>query len=297
MPIALTTPDIEDLPAVTAALREWQHDELPLQFHPGDLGWFHRFGAERTAAAIRRWTWDGRIVAIGMADEPDLIRMTVAPDLAADEELAEQLATDLSDPDRGVLGEGEVYVEVPNGVLVRRLLRERGWQPDEEWTPLSHDLIDLPEPSLRVAVVRAELAGVRSELQRASFATSTFTPEGWRAMAAGAPYQDARCLIGYDDSGTPVAAVTVWSAGPGKPGLVEPLGVHRDHRGHGHGRAICHAAGMALRDMGSSSMQVCTPSSNLAAVSTYVSAGFAKLPLRRDLARKPQCSQELDSWP
>jgi len=286
MAIVLTTPDVTDLATVTAVLREWQHDDLPLQFHPGDLGWFHRFGAERTAAATRMWTSSGRIVAIGMADEPDLIRMTIAPDQSADPQLAAQLAGDLSEPDRGVLVEGEAYVELPNGVLVRRLLRDRGWQLGEEWTPLRHDLVDLPEPALHVAVVDAELAGVRSDLQRASFTTSTFTQERWEAMASGAPYQDARCLIGYDDSGTPVAAVTVWSAGPGKPGLIEPLGVHRDHRGQGHGRAICHAAGMTLRDLGSSSMQVCTPSANVAAVATYLSAGFAKLPLRRDLARK-----------
>lgn len=282
MPIVLSTPGITDLPTVTAALREWQRDDVPLQFHPGDLGWFHRFGAERTAAATRTWADDGRIVAVGMADEPDLIRLTTALDLAADADLAQQLAADLSDPARGVLGDGEVFVEVPNGSLVRDVLHGRGWQLDEEWTPLSHDLVDLPEPALHVAVVGPELAGLRSELQRASFTKSTFTQDGWHAMATGAPYQDARCLIGYDDSGAPVAAVTVWSAGPGKPGLIEPLGVHRDHRGHGHGRAICHAAGMALRDLGSSSMQVCTPSANIGAVATYVSAGFEKLPLRRD---------------
>jgi len=287
MPIALSTPDITELPAVTAALRDWQQDDLPLQFHPGDLGWFHRFGAERTAAATRTWTLDGRIVAVGMADEPDLIRMTMAPDLLADRQLAQQLVADLSNPAQGVLGDGEVFVEVPNGSLVRDVLHERGWRLDEEWTPLSHDLVDLPEPALHVAVVGPELGAVRSDLQRASFTKSTFTQEGWHAMATGAPYQDARCLIGYDDSGTPVAAVTVWSAGPGKPGLIEPLGVHRDHRGHGHGRAICYAAGMALRDLGSSSMQVCTPSANVGAVATYVSAGFEQLPLRRDLARKP----------
>ena len=57
-------------------------------------------------------------------------------------------------------------------------------------------------------------------------------------------------------------------------GLLEPMGVHRDHRGHGYGTAITLAAAAALRDMGSSSAIVCTPSSNVGAVATYASSGF-----------------------
>jgi GNAT superfamily N-acetyltransferase len=56
-------------------------------------------------------------------------------------------------------------------------------------------------------------------------------------MAAGLPYADARRLVAYDGHGHghAVAAATVWSAGPGKPGLLEPMGVHRERRGHGYG--------------------------------------------------------------
>lgn len=104
-------------------------------------------------------------------------------------------------------------------------------------------------------------------------------------MAAGSPYADARCLVGYDARGNAVAAVTVWSAGPGKPGLLEPMGVHREHRGHGHGKAITVAAAAALRELGSSSAIVCTPSANVGAVATYRSAGFRQLPETRDLYR------------
>ena len=104
-------------------------------------------------------------------------------------------------------------------------------------------------------------------------------------MAAGSPYADARCLLGYDDGGVPVAAATVWSAGPGRPGLLEPVGVHPDHRGHRYGTAISVAAAAALRELGSSSATVCTPSSNVGAVATYRSAGFDELPVVRDLRR------------
>jgi ribosomal protein S18 acetylase RimI-like enzyme len=126
---------------------------------------------------------------------------------------------------------------------------------------------------------------VRTAVQRASFDRSTFTDERWHAMAAGLPYADARCLVAYDDHGDAVAAVTVWSAGAGKPGLLEPMGVHRDHRGHGYGKAITVAAAAALREMGSSSAIVCTETANVGAVATYESAGFQQLPERRDRYR------------
>jgi ribosomal protein S18 acetylase RimI-like enzyme len=99
------------------------------------------------------------------------------------------------------------------------------------------------------------------------------------------PYADARCRVAYDDQGNAVAAVTVWSAGPGKPGLLEPMGVHREHRDHGYGKAITVAAAAALQGLGSSSAIVCTPSSNVGAVATYKSAGFQECPEIRDRYR------------
>jgi hypothetical protein len=42
----------------------------------------------------------------------------------------------------------------------------------------------------------------------------------------------------------------VWSVGPGKPGLLEPMGVHQDHRGHRYGTAISVAAAAALQQLG-----------------------------------------------
>ena len=99
-------------------------------------------------------------------------------------------------------------------------------------------------------------------------------------MAAGLPFADARCLLAYDDEGVAVAGVTVWSAGPGKPGLVEPLGVHPEHRGRGYGMALCVAAAAHLRKLGSSSALVCTPSALAAAVATYRSAGSSNSPSR-----------------
>jgi ribosomal protein S18 acetylase RimI-like enzyme len=104
-------------------------------------------------------------------------------------------------------------------------------------------------------------------------------------MTTRLPYADGRSLLGYDDEGTPVAEVTVWSAGPGKPGLLEPMGVHADHRGRGYGRAICLAAAATLQGLDSSSAVVCTPSANVGGIATYESAGYTRLPQRYDRNR------------
>jgi GNAT superfamily N-acetyltransferase len=190
-------------------------------------------------------------------------------------------------PERGVLEAGKAAVEAPMGVLVRDVLIEHGWNPDEPWTPLRRDLTEpVADPALRIEVVGPEQAPVRAAVQRAAFASSIFTDERWHVMAAAPAYADARCLLAHDGRGDAVAAVTVWSAGPGRPGLLEPMGVHRDHRGRGYGTAISVAAAAALRELGSSSALVATPSSNVGAVASYESAGFRQLPQRRDLARQ-----------
>jgi ribosomal protein S18 acetylase RimI-like enzyme len=222
-----------------------------------------------------------------MLDDPELLRLAIAPDAQRDDELAQQIVEDVLDPERGVLIEGKVYVEAPMGSLVQDLLFKDGWETDEPWTPLRRDLAEpVKDPGVRIEVIGPEQAPTRTAVQRASFDGSTFTDERWHAMAAGAPYADARCLVARNEQGDAVAAVTVWSAGEGKPGLIEPMGVHRQHRGHGYGEAITVAAAQALQNLGSSSAVVCTPSFNVGAIATYKAAGFEPLPETRDLYRK-----------
>ncbi|MGN9790518.1 GNAT family N-acetyltransferase [Streptomyces sp. OZ13] len=283
MSIVLSMPGVEGLSEAVGVLREWQYDGAPMQLHPGDLGWYWRSGAEATAAAVRTWSRGGRILAVGLLDGPGLLRLTIAPDAHRDEELARKLVEDVSDPERGVLPEGKANIESPMGALVQDLLFEDGWDVDEPWTPLRRDLTEsVNDPGVRIEAIGPEHAHVFAAVQRAAFDGSRFTDERWHAMAAGLPYADARCLVAYDDRGNAVAAVTVWSAGPGKPGLLEPMGVHREHRRHGYGKAITVAAAAALQELGSSSALVCTPSSNAGAVATYMSAGFRQRPEVRD---------------
>lgn len=266
--LQLGTPDL--LEEAVDAVAIWQHEGGPVQLHPGDLGWNWSLGTEVLAAAVRVWRRDEEIVALGMVDDPGLIRMAIAPSIDQDDTCAVQLLADLS-------ASGIVAVEARYGAAFRDLLRQRGWADDEAWTPLRRDLTAPVEDSgLRIEMVRADNIEERVAVHRASFPNSTFSPERWHLMAAAPPYRRARCLVGYDPQGEAVAATTVWSAGPGRPGLIEPLGVHRDHRGHGYGAAITVSAAAALQELGSSSATVCTPSSNVGGVAAYVAAGFQR---------------------
>lgn len=288
MGFELRTPTADELDEVVRALREWQREGLPLQLHPGDLGWYWRFGAEAMAAALRAWSSDGQLAGIGFLDGADVLRMTLAPELRRDDVLASQVLADVTDPHRGVLPAGKSSIELPDGTRVRELLVEAGWRAGEAWTPLRRDLSEpVQHRGLRVEVIESGHEPEFTAVHRSAWGSTQFTDELWRTMAAGLPYADARCLLGYDDHGVAVAGVTVWSAGPGKPGLIEPLGVHAEHRGHGYARAICISAAANLQEMGASSALVCTPSALTAAVATYRSAGFGRLRERFDLVRFP----------
>jgi ribosomal protein S18 acetylase RimI-like enzyme len=281
------TPKVGELDDVVGALRSWQREDAPVQLHPGDLGWHWRFGAEVLAAAVRTWSRDGEMLAVGFVDSPDVLRMTVAPEVWRDDELARAVVADLSQPGRGVLPAGDVSVEAPNGTRLQDRLTEGVWTVGEAWTPLRLGLaapVDRANLQTEV-VVSAEQVAECTGVHRSAWGSMRFTEEAWHTMAAGAPFADAQCLLARDDEGTAVATVTAWSAGPGRPGLLEPLGVHADHRRRGYGTAICLAAAAHLRVMGSSSVLVCTPSSLQSAVTTYEAAGFQRLPERLDRSR------------
>ncbi|MHB1087295.1 MAG: GNAT family N-acetyltransferase [Acidimicrobiales bacterium] len=285
--ISMGQPDVSGLDAIVRVLREWQYDTAPMQLHPGDVGWFWRFGPEATARALRTWSRDGRILAVGLLDGPGLLRLAIAPEAQNDESVTRRMLIDVTRAQRGVVAEGDVCIEARCGALFEALLVDEGWDVDESWTPLQLDLTaPVRDCGVRIEVTGPHQARVRADIQRAAFNGSTFTPEHWHAMASGAAYRDARCLVAYNEQGSAVAAATVWSAGAGRPGLLEPVGVHHEHRGRGYGTAISVAAATALRNMGSSSAIVCTESANVAAVATYKQAGFEQGEEVRDFRRR-----------
>jgi ribosomal protein S18 acetylase RimI-like enzyme len=285
MTITLSTPAVDELGEVVHTLREWQDDAAPFQLHPGDLGWNWQFGTDALAAAVRIWRQDDRLVAIGLVDS-GVMRMTTAPEAAPDPAVAERIAADLHDPAQGVLPAGSASVEAPTGSPVHDALAAHGWRLDDPWTPLRRDLSDpVEEVGLRLEDVSPERVADRIAVHHSAFDSTRFTPERWLATVSGLPYADARSLVGYDEADHPVAMITVWTAGPGRPGIIEPMGVHAEHRGRGHGRAITLAGAAALRELGACSALVATQSSNTGGVAAYVAAGFQPLPQRYDSVR------------
>jgi len=186
MATTLDRPGTTPLDEALDALRDWQQDDAPLQLHPGDVGWKARVGVDVSTSMLRTWRDDGRIVALGMLDAPDLLRLAVAPDSWRDDALARQVLADLADPGRGVVPAGAAYLEVPNGAVLRDVALRGGWGPGESWTPLRRDLTEpVPDPGLRIAVVGADDVRDRVAVHRASFPGSTFSAESWHAMAGG----------------------------------------------------------------------------------------------------------------
>lgn len=292
MTISLATPDRDALIEAIEALASWQLPGEPLQLHPGDLGWHSRIGASATADAVRTWSAEGRVVAVGLLDD-GVLRVTTEPALRQDRALASAMADDIAQPERGVLPVGETSVEVPTGALLDAVLAEAGWIVGEPWQPFELDLDDAVDPPvpgrpLRVVEVDGGDAGLVEAwcaVQRSAFDTSRATSERWFAMAEGPWAAHASTLLGFDGD-EPAAGIIAWSAGRGRPGLLEPMGVHADHRGRGHARAITLAAAAALRELGASSAQVCTEGDRPGAIATYRAAGFAPMPVRFDRTRQ-----------
>ncbi|MBR7744687.1 GNAT family N-acetyltransferase [Phycicoccus sp. BSK3Z-2] len=293
MDLTMSTPATADLRSVTDAVGGWQRDDGPLQLHPGDIGWYGRLGPAATAAALRVWRVGGRVVAVGLLDGDDLLRTAVDPHLGTDADLARRMAEDVDDPARGVLPSGEAVVEARGGPLLLAALKERGWVDDEPWTPLHRDLRDpVPGVDLRLEVVGPDTADDWVEVHLSAFHGDVVTDDDRRlvrdrfdTLTAGPFAADVTAVTGRDAAGAAVACAAVWTAGAGRPGLLEPMGVHDAHRGHGYGRSVCLAAAAVLRDAGASSALVCAETANTGAVATYEAAGFVAAEPVRDVRR------------
>lgn len=294
MDVNVRTPNVNELHQIFRVLNHWQCDGGPLHLHPGDLGWYSLRGPAATAASIRVWSSGGTALAIALVDDPQLLRFAMDPSLRQDESLAVRIVADVGEPATGVLDAGSATIEARGALALSEQLAKEGWLPDEPWIPLQRNLaapVDIA--GLRVEAIEPDRTDEWVSVHWSAF-RGTPIPDGrirnfvngWRAAAEGPFLDSARILALYSDSHA-VAVAAVWSAGTGRPGLIEPMGVHREHRGRGYGTLMTRAAAASLREMGSSSATVCAESSNTGAVSTYLSAGFSAQPAVTDWRRDP----------
>lgn len=298
MTLLCSAPRPEDVAGIARLMSSWQVEPWPGHLHPGDLGWHSSVGGVQMAQDLRVWQRQGEPVAVGMLDVPEVLRLAVAPAVTQDVGVAERIVRDLTSGESELFAGGEAVVEARGATALRAALAGAGWVDDEPWTPMSLDLtvpLDLSRlhaSSLRVVEVGPEAAGDWTSVHWSSFKGTPYQDDAkarfvarWTEIMTG-PFADlAHSLVAYDPDGAPVAVTTVWSAGRGRPGLVEPMGVHREHHGNGYGVAVTLAGAHTLQGLGASSVVVVAESSNPAAIATYRSAGFSSLGEVTDLKR------------
>ncbi|MFD1835492.1 GNAT family N-acetyltransferase [Brachybacterium rhamnosum] len=282
---------------VLARLAAWQREELPVPLHPRDLAWALRRGEQQLTAALRTWSRDREVLAVGFLDGPDVLRLGIDPAAAEDEELAARLRDDLAAGPGALFPAEQLAVELRHGLALDQVMRAAGWTEGEPWTPLRRPTAPagsgsgdeaIADTDLAVSTVDPDRPGAEewAAVIRSGFPGSTLTGEHWQGFAAHSLYaRYGRTLLGRDREGTAAAAAVVWSDGPGRPGLLEPIAVSAAHRRRGYGRAISLAAVAALEELGASSAMVATPSTQPGAVRTYRAAGFVTGGPVRDLVR------------
>jgi hypothetical protein len=266
-----------------AALADWAPQHGPVTgLHAGDIGWHLRHDdayLDGTIVVAR----DGRELVATAVVESEGLRPALRPDRKDDEELAAALgalAQSLTrSPTPSPNGAGtEVFCDVVPDSALRAWLVARAWSLDPvPWAlfhrPLSAADAELGQ-GLASPVETDDDIRDRVNVQFNAFHRSTFTIDRWHQMAAGPGYRRELDLLRRDDDGVAVSGATTWMAGPGRVGILEPVGTHRDHVARGHGQAVTLAAIGAVARAGASGVTVQTPASNAAAVRAYQRCGL-----------------------
>lgn len=276
MPISISALGRGDAAGMIQALQGWSAPGCyAAGLHAGDLGWHLRLDDDQVDGSILCVEDGAEIVATGIIDGPDCVFPVIKPDRLYDVQLAETLAEFVC------AAPSEVYAEAAPQSAFRSVLSARGWVIDPDaWLVLYRGLTAADGVALdeQVSPLASESdIADRVAVQRSAFEGSTFTVKRWQQMAAGPGYDVTLDLLRRNGRGEAVAAATGWSAGPGKCGILEPVGTSADHAGVGHGRAVSSAVMAALARAGASGVAVHTPASNVAAVTTYERCGMRRI--------------------
>jgi ribosomal protein S18 acetylase RimI-like enzyme len=295
-----------DAAPVLAALTGWTPADVPEGgVHPGDLGWHFRFADAKALL----WTAGDVPVAAGFLDS-HVLRVTTAPTadraaLAADVASLLQPADSpapLQPADSAALpqpadspalpqpADSPAPLQPADSPALPQLIGDAvdglpmpGWDRDPDgWAAMSWT----PRPvTTRATRVTEADAPDRVLVQRSAFKGSTFTLDRWHTMNRSPAAPRAVDMLVRTPSGEPAAAATGWFAGPGRCALLEPVGTHAEHRGHGYGRDVVRGTCAALAALGASAVAVVTPAANHAAVALYRSAGFSIVRENHDWVR------------
>lgn len=273
MQYAGSTLTVEAIPELMAVMSAWQPTYgCASGLHPGDIGWNLAWPDEQSLPAIRLWRdADGRLRAVGIADGPGEWRLTTDPALAYHPALAATLAEELEER-----GDGAVSIDLPAGptLLAARLVAD-GFASGQTLWPLLFRAISGPlDPPGDVSPIRPDEFAARAEVEHSAFGGALVDLERWGRMHSRPGCDAGLDLVARAPDGRVAAGATAWSAGPGRPGLLEPVATHADQQRQGYGRRVVEGACAALAARGASGVSVHTPAFNRGAIATYRAAGF-----------------------
>jgi GNAT superfamily N-acetyltransferase len=282
----------EEASVATEALDSWL---APTTYggnlQSGDIGWLLRLDDESIDGTLHIVADGGESVAVLMADGP-VARPALRPDRLHDLSLA-LILLELTET---LMPNGEAFTEAPSGSTYRTVLSSAGWVIDPDpWVILYRPLTGADGEYVdeqATTLTSDEDIADRVAVQRSAFEKSTFTVARWHQMAAGPTYDPGLEWLRRTRDGEPAAGATGWSAGPGKCGMLEPVGTHPDHRREGHGVAVSRAAIAALARAGASGVTVHTPADNAAAVAAYRACGLRPVEYTYSMVRPPTGTAE-----
>lgn len=173
-----------------------------------------------------------------------------------------------------------------------RLLTELGWVREEgpPYVLNRRPLGSLPAPVLpdgyRIRAARGpEEASALAEMHAAAFPGAAWTPGLYRRYMAAPGYAAEREYVVVAHDGTFAAFTVTWHDPVNHAGLLEPVGVHPDHRRHGLGKAVVLHALHQMKAAGMSHATVANAGINEASRALYKACGFTPWYLIDDYAK------------
>lgn len=162
----------------------------------------------------------------------------------------------------------------------KQLLLELGWTAacEAEYVYNRMPLENLPKPVQTTGYHIRPVKGVEeaarvAEVHNASFG-SNWTSEEYLRMMESPGYCHELEFIAESDTGAFAGFTLTWHDSINKSGLLEPVGVHRDHRRKGLGKALVLHAIHHMKESGLEYAIVMNEMANKAALNLYRSCGF-----------------------
>jgi predicted N-acetyltransferase YhbS len=255
----------------------------------GDLAWIVRAHTHRELGLdIRIWEDGDAVAGWTFFQSSGSFSVFAAPGTVTDALVDEMLATvegmareaiAAGDPLNKLCTYGIVPGRSPLDHALASGLERNGFRCEEtDGGVLTIDPATLDEPSvppgylLAIVDTPRRIIG-RVEAHRAAFAPSEVTRGMYERVRRNWPYRQELDQIVETESGEVVAFCTAWIDEENAAGLLEPVGVHPNHRRRGLAGAACRAALIALRNAGARTVQVAFTTSEARAL--YESLGFS----------------------